>query len=198
MFRQSLRAFLEREGITIVGEAANGYETLRLARELKPDAVVLDMNMPLLNGIQVARELDKEELDTRVVILTMFEDEVSVLEAFRAGARGYVLKTLSSPDLIKALHELALGKHFLSSGIADTVVEAWLRRQDDSDSLLTCRERQILQLVAEGNASKEIARILNLTIKTVESHRNRLMRKLDTTNIAGLVRHAVRQGVIRP
>lgn len=198
MFRQSLRAFLEREGITIVGEAANGYETLRLARELKPDAVVLDMNMPLLNGIQVARELEKEELDTRVVILTMFEDEVSVLEAFRAGARGYVLKTLSSTDLIKALHELARGKHFLSSGIADTVVEAWLRRQDDSGSLLTSRERQILQLVAEGNASKEIARILNLTIKTVESHRNRLMRKLDTTNIAGLVRHAVRQGVIRP
>lgn len=198
MFRQSLSVFLEREGITIAAEASNGYEALRLARREEPDAVVLDMNMPLLNGIEVAREMRRHGLRSKVVILTMFEDEVSVLEAFRAGVRGYVLKTLSSTDLVQALRELERGRHFLSSGIADTVVEAYLRDENESPSLLTSRERQILQLVAEGNASKEIARLLNLTIKTVESHRNRLMRKLETGNIAGLVRHAVRQGVIRP
>lgn len=198
MFRQSLRVFLEREGIQVVGEAANGYEALRLARKEDPDAVVLDMNMPMLNGVEVAREIGRHGLRAKSVILTMFEDEVSVLEAFRAGVKGYVLKTLSSTDLVQALRELERDRHFLSSGIADTVVEAYLRDEANSGSVLTSRERQILQLVAEGNASKEIARILNLTIKTVESHRNRLMRKLDATNIAGLVRHAVRQGVIRP
>lgn len=198
MFRQSLAVFLEREGIEIAAEASDGYEALRLARREEPDAVVLDMNMPLLNGVEVAREMRRHGLRSKVVILTMFEDEVSVLEAFRAGVRGYVLKTLSSTDLVQALRELERGRHFLSSGIADTVVEAYLRDENESPSLLTSRERQILQLVAEGNASKEIARLLNLTIKTVESHRNRLMRKLETGNIAGLVRHAVRQGVIRP
>lgn len=199
IFRQSLRMFLEQEAdIEIVGEAADGNEALRLTVQERPDAVVLDMNMPLMNGVEVAREIRKRGLPTRVAVLTMFEDEVSVLEAFRAGVRGYVLKTLSSQELVKALMELAQDRHFLSSGIADTVVEAWLREEREKDGLLTSRERQILQLVAEGNASKEIARLLNLTIKTVESHRNRLMRKLDATNIAGLVRHAVRQGVIRP
>lgn len=199
IFRQSLRMFLEQEAdIEIVGEAADGSEALRLTLRERPDAVVLDMNMPLMNGVEVAREISKRGLGTRVAVLTMFEDEVSVLEAFRAGVRGYVLKTLSSQELVKALAELAQDRHFLSSGIADTVVEAWLREEREKDGLLTSRERQILQLVAEGNASKEIARLLNLTIKTVESHRNRLMRKLDATNIAGLVRHAVRQGVIRP
>lgn len=198
MFRHSLKNLLEDEGINIIGEAADGLETMRLAKQKNPDAVVLDMNMPLLNGIDVAREIQNRRLHCKTVILTMFEDDTSVLEAFRAGVDGYVLKTQAPTDLVQALQQLEQGKLYLSPGIAGTVVDACLRREEDSENSLTSRERQILQLVAEGNATKEIARLLNLTVKTVESHRNRLMRKLDTGNIAGLVRHAVRQGVIRP
>jgi DNA-binding NarL/FixJ family response regulator len=197
LFRHSLRVLLEQEGADIVAEASNGFEALRLTKKEIPDAVVLDMNIPLLNGIEVAREIGKLGLKTKVVMLTMFEDDASVLEAFRAGVKGYVLKTISSSDLVKALAEVEQGKYYLSPGIAETVVNAYLRQDEDSPGSLTCRERQVLQLVAEGNPSKEIARILNLEVKTVESHRSRLMRKLDTGNIAGLVRHAVRQGLIR-
>ena len=197
LFRHSLRVLLEQEGADIVAEASNGFEALRLTKKEIPDAVVLDMNIPLLNGIEVAREIVKLGLKTKVVMLTMFEDDASVLEAFRAGVKGYVLKTISSSDLVKALAEVEQGKYYLSPGIAETVVNAYLRQDVDSPGSLTCRERQVLQLVAEGNPSKEIARILNLEVKTVESHRSRLMRKLDTGNIAGLVRHAVRQGLIR-
>lgn len=197
LFRHSLRVLLEQEGADIVAEASNGFEALRLTKKEIPDAVVLDMNIPLLNGIEVAREIGKLGLKTKVVMLTMFEDDASVLEAFRAGVKGYVLKTISSSDLVKALAEVEQGKYYLSPGIAETVVNAYLRQDEASPGSLTCRERQVLQLVAEGNPSKEIARILNLEVKTVESHRSRLMRKLDTGNIAGLVRHAVRQGLIR-
>ena len=197
LFRHSLRVLLEQEGADIVAEASNGFEALRLTKKEIPDAVVLDMNIPLLNGIEVAREIVKLGLKTKVVMLTMFEDDASVLEAFRAGVKGYVLKTISSSDLVKALAEVEQGKYYLNPGIAETVVNAYLRQDVDSPGSLTCRERQVLQLVAEGNPSKEIARILNLEVKTVESHRSRLMRKLDTGNIAGLVRHAVRQGLIR-
>lgn len=197
LFRHSLRVLLEQEGAEIVAEASNGFEALRLTKKENPDAVVLDMNIPLLNGIEVAREIEKLGGNTKVVMLTMFEDDASVLEAFRAGVKGYVLKTISSSELVKALGEVEQGKYYLSPGIAETVVNAYLRQDEDSPGGLTCRERQVLQLVAEGNPSKEIARILNLEVKTVESHRSRLMRKLDTGNIAGLVRHAVRQGLIR-
>jgi DNA-binding NarL/FixJ family response regulator len=197
LFRHSLRVLLEQEGAEIVAEASNGFEALRLTKKENPDAVVLDMNIPLLNGIEVAREIGKLDLKTKVVMLTMFEDDASVLEAFRAGVKGYVLKTISSSELVKALGEVEQGKYYLSPGIAETVVNAYLRQDKETPGSLTCRERQVLQLVAEGNPSKEIARILNLEVKTVESHRSRLMRKLETGNIAGLVRHAVRQGLIR-
>lgn len=200
MFRRSLAQLLEREGFEILAEASDGMETVALAAKLDPDAVVCDMNMPHLNGVEVTRELQRQGLRAKTVILTMFEDDVSVREALRAGATGYVLKTQAPTDLVQALRELAEGHRYLSPGITNSVVDACLRRSDDEDTadVLTSRERQILQLVAEGNATKEIARLLNLTIKTVESHRSRLMRKLDTGNIAGLVRHAVRQGIIRP
>ena len=200
MFRRSLAQLLEREGFEIMAEASDGMETVALATKLDPDAVVCDMNMPHLNGVEVTREIARLGLRAKTVILTMFEDDVSVREALRAGATGYVLKTQAPTDLVQALRELSEGNRYLSPGITNSVVDACLRRNDDEDQseVLTSRERQILQLVAEGNATKEIARLLNLTIKTVESHRSRLMRKLDTGNIAGLVRHAVRQGIIRP
>lgn len=200
MFRRSLAQLLEREGFEIMAEASDGMETVALAARLDPDAVVCDMNMPHLNGVEVTRELQRQGLRAKTVILTMFEDDISVREALRAGATGYVLKTQAPTDLVQALRELAEGHRYLSPGITNSVVDACLRRNDDEETAetLTSRERQILQLVAEGNATKEIARLLNLTIKTVESHHSRLMRKLDTGNIAGLVRHAVRQGIIRP
>ena len=202
MFRHSLGMLLTREGFDVVAEAANGRESVATAARIKPDAMVLDMNMPGLNGVEVTREIARLGLDTKTVILTMFEDDVSVREALRAGASGYVLKTQAPTDLVLALHELDQGRRYLSPGITGTVVDACLRRDRNDDeedaNQLTSRERQILQLVAEGKATKEIARLLNLTIKTVESHRSRLMRKLDTGNIAGLVRHAVRQGIIQP
>jgi two-component system response regulator NreC len=200
MFRRSLAQLLEREGFEILAEASDGMETVALATKLDPDAVVCDMNMPHLNGVEVTREIARLGLRAKTVILTMFEDDISVREALRAGATGYVLKTQAPTDLVQALRELSEGNRYLSPGITNSVVDACLRRNDDEDQseVLTSRERQILQLVAEGNATKEIARLLNLTIKTVESHRSRLMRKLDTGNIAGLVRHAVRQGIIRP
>ena len=201
MFRHSLTQLLKREGFDVLAEASDGVETIALALRLKPDAVVLDMNMPNLNGVEVTREIARLGLNIRTIILTMFEDDVSVREALRAGACGYVLKTQAPTDLVQALHELAQGRLYLSPGITNNVVDVCLRRDGDEEEenpdALTSRERQILQLVAEGKATKEIARLLNLTVKTVESHRSRLMRKLDTGNIAGLVRHAVRQGIIR-
>lgn len=199
MFRRSLRMLLEREGFEVVGEASDGFEALSMAERLLPRALVLDMNMPNLNGIEVTRELNARGLDIKSIILTMFEDDISVREALRAGATGYIIKTQAPSDLVQALRDLAQGGHYLSPVISDKVVNACLRDDDSDDAdILSSRERQILQLVAEGKATKEIARMLNLTVKTVESHRSRLMKKLDTGNIAGLVRHAVRQGIIRP
>lgn len=200
MFRRSLSELLSREGFEVVAEGSDGMETVSLAQRLDPDVVILDMNMPNLNGVEVTRELSRLGLRAKTVILTMFEDDTTVREALRAGATGYVLKTQAPTDLVQVLRDISEGKRYLSPGITNNVVDVCLRRdgEEDEPETLTSRERQILQLVAEGNATKEIARLLNLTIKTVESHRSRLMRKLDTGNIAGLVRHAVRQGIIRP
>lgn len=203
MFRHSLSLLLAREGFEVAAEANDGMQTVALAQQMDPDALVVDMNMPNLNGVEVVREIGRLGLRAKAVILTMFEDDISVREALRAGACAYVLKTQAPTDLVQALHELAQGRRYLSPGITNGVVDACLRREQDGDEedapgALTSRERQILQLVAEGKATKEIARMLNLTVKTVESHRSRLMRKLETGNIAGLVRHAVRKGIIRP
>lgn len=202
MFRHSLSQLLTREGFEVAAEAPDGMKTLDLVLSLQPDVVVLDMNMPSLNGVEVVREIARLGLEVKTVILTMFEDEVTVREALHAGATAYVLKTQAPTDLVQVLHELTRGNRYLSPGITNGVVDACLRRDpqadEDNPDTLTARERQILQLVAEGNATKQIARLLNLTVKTVESHRSRLMKKLETGNIAGLVRHAVRQGIIRP
>lgn len=197
LFKNSMKICLESQGVEVVAEASNGCEALRLVRECNPDVVLLDLNMPLKGGIEVAREIVSEGLKVNPAILTMYEDPLTILEAFQAGVRGYMLKTLSCTELVNALHQMAQGKLYLSSAITKTVVEAVLKNQPEKLETITGRERQVLQLVAEGNASKQIADILNLTVKTVESHRNRLMRKLEVRNVAGLVRYAIRERIIQ-
>lgn len=198
IFRQGLRGLLERDGLQVVGEAADGRQAVRLARELGPDVAVLDLGMPLLNGVEAAREILRQLPQTRVILLTMYQEDAYVLEALRAGIRGYVLKAQAAADLVNAIHQVMQGAMYLSPGISAAVVNAYVTRSEAPFDPLTSRERQVLQLVAEGKSTKEIARVLGLSVKTAESHRSRLMRKLDIHETAGLVRYAIRRGVIKP
>lgn len=198
MFRQGLKALLEREGFNVVAEAANGHEAIRLVRKHNPSLAILDFGMPLLNGIDAAREIHKRAPDTQVLLLTMFEDDDYVLEALKAGIRGYVLKAQASTDLINAMREVLRGSVYLSPGISEAVVKAYMSKRDQPSDLLTDRERQILQLIAEGHTTKKTASLLDLSVKTAESHRTRIMQKLDIHDTAGLVRYAIRRGLIKP
>jgi DNA-binding NarL/FixJ family response regulator len=196
MFRQGLKSLLEREGFQVVGEASDGHEAVRLARRLDPTVAVLDISMPLLNGIDAAREIHRRAPKTQVVLLTMFEEDAFALEALRAGVRGYVLKAQAAADLVRAIREVMRGAIYLSPGISEAVVNALAKTEPPVDPL-TDRERQVLQLVAEGNTTKKIASVLGLSAKTVESHRTRIMQKLDIHETAGLVRYAIRRGLIK-
>lgn len=198
IFRDCIRNLLEKAGMTVVGEASNGEEALQLISDCSPDIVVLDINMPIYNGIEVARKLRDSGMSTMVVMLTMFEDESSLLESFRAGVKAYILKTQAAIYLVQAVKEVSRGRLYVSPEVAGTLVDACLRQEDEEEVRLSFRERQVLQLVAEGTITREIARLLNLSVKSVESHRSNLMRKLCTTNIAGLVRHAIRLRIISP
>jgi DNA-binding NarL/FixJ family response regulator len=203
MFRQGLRALLEREGFEIPGEAANGHEAVRLARELHPDVAILDVGMPLMNGLDAAREIQKRVPSTQVVLLTMYEDDAYVFEAVRAGIRGYVLKAQAAADLVAAIHAVLRGAVYLSPGISAAVVNAYRSRSElpqdplTDRAILTDRERQVLQLIAEGKTTKEAAHVLGLSVKTADSHRTRIMQKLGIHETAGLVRYAIRRGVIK-
>jgi DNA-binding NarL/FixJ family response regulator len=196
--RQGLRGILVAAGHEVIGEASDGREALKLARTLNPDIAVLDLSMPLLNGLDAAREMRRLAPDIKIILLTMYTDKGYVLQALRAGARGYVLKTQAAEDLISAIREILRGETYLSPGVAASVVDAVLESTNEAADPLTARERQILQLVAEGNTTKEIARLLNVSFKTAESHRNHIMKKLDIHEVAGLVRYAIRQGLLHP
>jgi DNA-binding NarL/FixJ family response regulator len=197
MFRQGLKALLEREGFEVVAEAADGHEAVRLARQLNPSIAVLDIGMPLLNGIDAARDIHKQASDTEVVLLTMYEEEAYVLEALRAGIRGYVLKAQAASDLVGAIREVQRGAVYLSPGISKTVVDAYVGKSELPPDPLTDRERQVLQLVAEGKTTKEVAEVLGLSVKTADSHRTRIMQKLEIHETASLVRYAIRRGFIK-
>jgi two-component system, NarL family, response regulator NreC len=197
IFRQGLRELLENAGHEIVGEAADGREALKLARSLAPDVAVLDVSMPLLNGLDAACELRRMAPDTKTVLLTMYTDSCYVLQALRSGTKGYVLKTQAADDLISAIRAVVRGEMYLSPGISASVVDAYLHKTDEPHDPLTPRERQILQLVAEGNSTKDIANLLNISFKTAESHRSRTMKKLDIHDVAGLVRYAISRGLIQ-
>jgi DNA-binding NarL/FixJ family response regulator len=196
--RQGLRGILMAAGHEVIGEASDGREALKLARTLNPDIAVLDLSMPLLNGLDAAREIRRLAPDIKIILLTMYTDKGYVLQALRAGARGYVVKTQAAEDLISAIREILRGETYLSPGVAASVVDAVLESTNEAADPLTPRERQILQLVAEGNTTKEIARLLNVSFKTAESHRNHIMKKLDIHEVAGLVRYAIRQGLLHP
>jgi two-component system response regulator NreC len=192
-FRMILAAQPDME---IVGEAGNGREAVELAQKLKPDVVVMDVAMPELNGIEATRRLIELSPRTRVLALSMHKDAVYVREILRAGARGYLLKDSADADLLAAVRAVAKGEGYLSPGVSDAVLSDYRRHVTDPLDLLTSREREVLQLIAEGKTNKEIATALTLSVYTVEAHRGRLMEKLNLHSTGELVRFAVRSGLI--
>lgn len=197
MFREGLKFLLESEGFEVVGEAENGQEAIRLARQHNPQVAVLDYSMPVLNGLDAAKEIQRQSPETAVVLLTMFDDEKYALEALKCAVRGFVLKHQTASDLVNAIREVLQGSIYLSPSISAAVVKSLMSNNGELSEMLTGRERQVLQLIAEGNTTKDIAGVLHLSVKTAESHRSRIMSKLDVHNIAGLVRYSIRQGIIQ-
>ena len=196
--RQGLKGLLEREGFKVVGEATDGREAVRLAGKNHPDVAVLDLVMPALNGVDAAREMLRSAPRLKAILLTMHTEDPYVLEALRAGVSGYVLKTQAADDLVQAIREVTRGSIYLSPGISRTVVDAYRSKTDLPPDPLSPREREVLQLVAEGKTTKEVAAILGISVKTAESHRTRIMSKLNIHETAGLVRYAIRRGLIQP
>jgi len=196
--RQGLRAMLEHEGYKVVGEASDGREAIRMAETTHPDVAILDLAMPVLNGLDAARDILRGSPRTKAILLTMHTEDPYVLEALRAGVSGYVLKTQAALDLIQAIREVTRGAIYLSPGVSKTVVDAYRNKSDLPPDPLSPREREVLQLVAEGKTTKEVAALLGVSVKTAESHRTRIMSKLGIHETAGLVRYAIRRGIVQP
>ena len=195
--RQGFKMILAAQpDMVIVGEAGNGREALELAAQLQPDVAVMDVAMPELNGIEATRRLSDVSPRTRVLALSMHKDSVYVREILRAGARGYLLKDSIASDLLAAVRAVARGEGYLSPGVSDAVLNDYRRHVTDPIDLLSSREREVLQMIAEGKTNKEIATVLNLSVYTVDAHRGRIMEKLNLHNINELVRFAVRNGLI--
>ena len=195
--RQGLRALLEREGFDVVGEAADGNEAIRIAQKLHPDVAVLDLTMPSLSGADAARKMRKISPRTKTIILTVHAEDHFVLQALQARISGYVLKTKGAADLVHAIQEVSRGMIYLSPDISQTVVAACLAKDPIHADPLTAREHQVLQLIADGKTTKEIAAFLGIGFKTAVSHRTRIMEKLSIHNTAGLVRYAIRKGMLQ-
>jgi two-component system, NarL family, response regulator NreC len=199
--RRGLRALLEEAGHTVVAEAGDGLEAIRLCEEHRPDLLILDIGMPRLNGIEVAARTQKLPRPPGVIILSMYGDESYIIRALSAGARAYLLKSATDEDLLPAVQAVASGKPFFSPAVAAVLVEDYVRRLQtrgltDSFLLLTDREKEVLQLLAEGRSNKEVATLLDLGLSTVETHRANLMQKLGLHNTAEIVLYAVRKGMI--
>lgn len=197
LVRQGFRLILETQpDMEVVGEAANGREALELAQRLHPDVVIMDVGMPEMGGIEATRRLAEFVPRAAVLALSMHKDSVYVREILRAGARGYLLKDAFDRDLLAAVRAVARGEGYLSPAVSEAVLSDYRRSVSDPLDLLTSREREVLQLLAEGKTNKEIATMLNLSVYTVDAHRGRIMEKLNLHSIGELVRFALRHGLI--
>lgn len=202
VIRSGLRVLLERHPeFRVIGEASDGREAVELVDREKPDIVVMDVAMPNLNGIEAARQITAKHPATAVVVLSMHSDESYVLRALKAGARGYLLKDSAESDLITSIRTVHAGKSFFSPAISRMLVEDYVRQMqqrglEDTYELLTTREREILQLLAEGKSNKDVANLLNLSLYTVETHRGNILQKLNLHSVPELILYAVRKGVI--
>jgi len=197
--RQGLRRLLETQpGWEVCGEAASGREAVELAKRTKPDVAVLDLSMPGLNGTEAARQILKEQPRTEVLILTMHSSEPMVRAALEAGARGFVLKSDAGRDLVSCVHALIAHKPFLSPGVSGIVMDRYLESVEEEAprSSLTPREREVVKLLAEGKSNKEVAAVLEISVKTAEAHRANLMHKLNLSSLSDLVHYAIRNGIV--
>ena len=198
LVRQSLKSLLEREGFQIVAEASDGQEAVRRVESLKPDIAVMDISMPVLNGVEAARQINLSSPKAKTILLTQHDEEQYLSEALEAGVKGYVLKSQAANDLIQALRQVSRGEVYLTPGVSGAVMEAYRSKAHKPKDPLTSRERQVLQLIAEGKSTRDVASVLGISVKTAESHRSRLMQKLDIHETASLVLYAVRRGIVRP
>jgi two-component system response regulator NreC len=202
MMREGIRAILERDpDINVVGEAADGREAVELATRLNPHVVLMDVSMPMLNGIEATRQIKRDCPATQVLILSVHESEDYVAQLLSAGADGYIIKRASADELISAIHAVNRGEAFLHPTIAKVVIRDYVRRLDSGQGIgardvLTAREREVLQLIAEGYTNREIADILHLSIKTVQNHRSKIMNKLDLHDRGELIKYAIVRGII--
>ena len=196
---EALRALLEQEGFEVIGEAENGERAVRLCEKLRPDVAILDRAMPVMNGEIAAGEIRRVSPGTKTMLLTMYTEHAYVVRALKAGVHGYVLKSRAADELMQAIREVNAGNVFLSPSISQAVVDALSEGTNgNDDDPLTAREREVVQLIAEGSTTKMIAARLHLSVKTVESHRSRILEKLHAHDTAAVVRYAVRRGLIEP
>jgi DNA-binding NarL/FixJ family response regulator len=196
IMRQGLCSLLEkRKDVAIIAEACNGREAVKLAIKHSPDMVIMDVTMPDLNGIEATRQIVSEVPGVKVIALSMHSDEKFVTEMLKAGASGYLLKDDAFEELDKAISAVAKNQIYMCVKVADAIAKNYVRQISKTPPILTPREREVLQVIAEGKSTKEIASILNVSIKTVESHRKNIMEKLDLYSIAELTKYAIRQGI---
>jgi DNA-binding NarL/FixJ family response regulator len=202
LLRQGLRSLLETEGLQVVGEAGDGRSAVKLVNKLRPDAVIIDISMPGLNGIEATRQIYREWPQVRVIVLSMHSDSRFVLEAFRAGAAGYLLKDAAFEEISVAAEAVLKGRSYVSPGIAEVVVRQsvgqWSSEAESEKSMISRREREVIQLLAEGKSTKEIAGSLYVSVKTIETHRRQIMGRLRLQSIADLTKYAIREGFTSP
>ena len=196
--REGIRSLLEaREDFVVLGEASTGREAISKVEELRPDIVIMDVSMPDLNGLEATRQIKKRFPECKILVLTMYEDKESIRRMLQCGASGYVVKKSAVSQLFDAIEAVVKGDAFFSPSISKIVLEDYIKELDSSDRILSSREIEVLQLIAEGRTNREIADLLHLSVKTVEGHKDNIKKKLDVRDTAGIVKYAIKEGIIR-